>query len=410
MGMKKFNFSDYSSRKSVENILRKLPDFLSNSLIELINPIRKKAVTNNIHPKWITLFITNFCSARCEHCFYSKELNNKVEELNFENLKKIFSSLKKSLNTLRVTGGEPFLNKSLEDFIIFIDKNKISKKVSITTHGMIPRLDERVKNMLEKLKYIHLHIGISLDGLDETHDAFRKIKNGFNLATKHLLDFKNFSKQSSKFSFSTTTSLIRKISIKKNEHNNSLELFELLAYLKHKIGVPNVGFDHVRTIKDDVFNVPNEILSDFALPPKKIETVNTKHTRADEVQLSVDEIEDVNIKLNKSGYLSGDYLTMRRLEIEHKILKTQKRIIDCLAGYVDCVIYPSLDVSVCESTKPFANLDSFNFDLLKLLNSNKATERRKLTNKCSCTHPCHLSDSMAYDTKFLKEYFSSKRL
>ena len=77
--------------------------FEKSSLIELFNPIRKKIVINNIHPKWITLFITNFCSARCEHCFYSKELNNKVEDLNLENLKKIFSSLKKPLHTLRIT-------------------------------------------------------------------------------------------------------------------------------------------------------------------------------------------------------------------------------------------------------------------------------------------------------------------
>ena len=98
---------------------------------------------------------------------------------------------------------------------------------------------------------------------------------------------------------------------------------------------------------------------------------------------------------------------MRRLEIEHEILQTKDKVVDCLAGYVDCVIYPSLEVSVCESTKPFANLKEFNFNLLRLLNSNLAKKRRELTTKCSCTHPCHLSDSLAYDTKFLKEYFKN---
>ena len=88
--MNKFNFSTYASRKKVENILRRLPDFLSNSLIEAFNPLRKKYVKEAIHPKWITLFITNYCSARCGHWFYSKELNNKIEELNLNNLKKIF--------------------------------------------------------------------------------------------------------------------------------------------------------------------------------------------------------------------------------------------------------------------------------------------------------------------------------
>ena len=49
----------------------------------------------------------------------------------------------------------------------------------------------------------------------------------------------------------------------------------------------------------------------------------------------------------------------------------------------------------------------FNFNLIDLLNSNLAVKRRELTSKCSCTHPCHLSDSMAYDSKFLKEYFKN---
>ena len=408
MNMKKFNFFDYNSRKKTEYFLRKMPDFLSNFIIENLNPLRKKKVKNNVNPKWITLFITNYCSARCGHCFYSKELNNKVEELNLQNLKKIFESLSKPLNTLRITGGEPFLNKSLEEFIIFIDKKKISKKISITSHGMIPNLDKRVKNIIMNIKNTHFHIGISLDGLSETHDAFRKIKNGFNLAVKHLKDFKRFSEINSKFTFSTTTSLIRKIFFKNK--NNEIELFELLDFLKKTIEVPSVGFDHVRSVQNDVFDVPKNILSSFGLPPVKGDLANTKHTRADDVQLSVDEIYEVNNQLKKSGYLKNDYLTMRRLEIEYDVLKNKKRILECLAGYIDCVIYPSLDVSVCESTKPFANLSEFNFDLLKLLNSNEAKARRKLTNMCSCTHPCHLSDSMAYDTNFLKEYFSSKRL
>lgn len=400
--------ASYRSRKNIEKILRKSPNIISNFIINLINPIRKKIVQNYIHPKWITIFITNYCSARCGHCFYSKELNNKVEELNLENLKKIFLSLKKPLNTLRITGGEPFLNKSLEDFVIFIDKHKISKKISITSHGMLPKMDSRVEYMLNKMTYSHLHIGISLDGLEETHNAFRKIKNGFSLAIKHLTDFKNFLNLDHKFSFSTTTSLIRKISVKNND-NNLPELFDLLKYLKEDVGVQSVGFDHVRSVENDVFNVPENIISDFGLPPNQSPTINEKHVREDDVQLSLNEIKLVNSQLKESGYLSNDYLTMRRLEIEQEVLQKKDKVIDCLAGYVDCVIYPSLDVSVCESTNSFANLRKFNFNLVELLNSNLAKERRKLTNKCSCTHPCHLSDSMAYDSKFLKEYFSSDK-
>jgi hypothetical protein len=203
--------------------------------------------------------------------------------------------------------------------------------------------------------------------------------------------------------------LIRKICIKKDSQNK-IELLDLLEYLTKEVGVQNVGFDHVRSIENDVFDVPDNIISNFGLPPKKSDETNKKHTRENEVQLNFDEIKNTNALIKKEGYLSKDYLTMRRLEIEHEILINKKRIVDCLAGYIDCVIYPSLEVAVCESTKPFANLNNYNFDLIKLLNSKEALQRRKLTNICSCTHPCHLSDSMAYDSKFLKEYFSSQRL
>ena len=86
----KYNFISYYNRKKLEFYLRKMPDIFSNTIINFINPLRKKYLKFTKHPKWITLFVTNYCSARCEHCFYSKELNNKIEELNFENLKKYF--------------------------------------------------------------------------------------------------------------------------------------------------------------------------------------------------------------------------------------------------------------------------------------------------------------------------------
>ena len=48
--MNRYNLSDYASRKKIEYIFRKLPNFISNLLIEIINPIRKKiaTVTKNI--------------------------------------------------------------------------------------------------------------------------------------------------------------------------------------------------------------------------------------------------------------------------------------------------------------------------------------------------------------------------
>ena len=400
----------YSKRRLLEKILRKSPNFFSDFIVDILTPFRKKKAKEKIQLKWITLFITNYCSAKCGHCFYNSELNNKIEELNIENLKKIFSTLESPLITLRITGGEPFFNRGLEDFCSYIDQNKISKKINITSHGMIPNLEKRVEKIIKSSKYTHLHIGISLDGLENTHDNFRKIKDGFKLAVKHLKDFRGFEDKYERFSCSTTTSLIRSICENENKEKR-IELIDLIDFLKEEIDIKCLGFDHVRSVEGDVFRVPNSLLSTFGLPPTEdsigYENLTTRsHTRANDVQLSVDEIEQINDLLSKTG-LSNERLTMRRLEIEHEILKSKKRIVDCMAGYVDCVIYPSLDVAVCESTKPFANLTNFDLNLPKLLNSSEAVKMRNATSKCACTHPCHLSDSMAYDSSFLKEYFKN---
>ena len=169
----------------------------------------------------------------------------------------------------------------------------------------------------------------------------------------------------------------------------------------------NCGYNPIYSTKNLNFAIGNIEKNNTSLNNKFAKSINALKSNDNDKEINI-KIESNN-KLKESGFLSNDYLTMRRLEIEHEILNTKKRIIDCLAGYVDCVIYPSLAVAVCESTKPFANLKKFDFDLIKLLNSESAKKIRKLTSKCACTHPCHLSDSMAYDTKFLKEYFSSKR-
>jgi hypothetical protein len=104
----------YHFRKKLEKTLKYIPNILSDTLVNLINPIRIKYIKKVINPYWITLFITNYCSARCGHCFYSKELNNKVEELHLSyffipyyliNIKKI----KKEKNFLELINNDDFI-------------------------------------------------------------------------------------------------------------------------------------------------------------------------------------------------------------------------------------------------------------------------------------------------------------
>ena len=106
----------------------------------------------------------------------------------------------------------------------------------------------------------------------------------------------------------------------------------------------------------------------------------------------IDNFGDNNM-LSKFNKLNRSYV-MHMLKNKNKILK-------CYSGKIDGVIYPNGDVSMCELTRPFANLKDYNHDFYKLWNSDKAKKRREQIKNCFCTHTCHILNSMPYNDKVL---------
>ena len=386
-------------------LARKLPKSVRDTSIKLLNPLRKRNAFKYKMPLWITFFVTNYCSARCEHCFYWSELNNREEEMTSEQIGTFLSTLNSKLSTLRLSGGEPFLKKEkIIGISDVLNEQGIADKLSIPTHGMleiIPTIDR----MLEKQKDVHLNVSISLDGLQERHDETRKIRNGFDRACENLRSLVEREKSVEKFNISVSISLARQIVFPSKKGATS-ELEELISFLRHDIGVKSIGYDHIRSSSTDVYDLPKGINSNFQPPPDTDEDPNNRHKREGDVQLDIDEMIKVNERLEKFEGEQMDRLTILRLrkQVETKVQK--RRIVDCVSGYKDAVVYPQGNVSLCEFTKPFANLKSFNFDFQKLWQSKQADDYRRLTKKCACTHPCSLGDSLAYDSEFLVEYLN----
>ena len=395
----------YRQRKSVEALVRNIPSPVRNAAIDIINPLRISSIEKRKPLKWVTLFITNYCNARCQHCFYWNELNTKLPEFSLDQLCTTFGSLKSQINTLRLSGGEPFLRKDIVDFYRFIDGRQIAQKVSIPTHGMFKtRLMRDVRLMVDSSRYTHLNVSVSLDGLEETHNSYRKIRGGFAVAMENLKQMVALEQENERFNVSCGISLARGIALTNGGEEES-EAVRLIKFLRDEIGVRMIGYDHIRSTATDVFMLPREITSGFVPPPTTDEDPDNRHKRSGDIQLDVDEMERVNAELMQFETGDAGRLNMRRLDIQVQIKKTKRRIVDCLAGYLDCVIYPSGDVAVCEFTKPFANLHDFDFDLEALMHAQAADKARSMTRACACTHPCHLSDSLAYDSDFLKHYF-----
>lgn len=122
--------------------------------------------------------ITSKCNLRCVHCYANV---NSVSEFDAA------SSLIDDLSALKIpvllmSGGEPLMHKNIYDIIKYAKSKGI--QVSLSTNGTL--IDEEVAGKLKELGVDY--VGVSLDGIKETHDLFRGVRGAFEKAVEGLLN------------------------------------------------------------------------------------------------------------------------------------------------------------------------------------------------------------------------------
>lgn len=112
--------------------------------------------------KYLELQITDKCNLRCRHCYIGDKIST---ELSLSQIKKILDEFQK-MQGLRVliTGGEPLLHSSFDELNRMLPDYFLRKV--LFTNGMLLNDD-----ILGRLK-VH-EVQISIDGLEEAHDALR---------------------------------------------------------------------------------------------------------------------------------------------------------------------------------------------------------------------------------------------
>ena len=132
------------------------------------------------HPQLKNLFleVTSRCNAKCEHCGSSCGDNKIDYEIELKYIKKALKEVAEKYDAskilLNVTGGEPLLRKDLFEMMDYA--TDLGFHWGITTNGILIN-----KTMADKLKKHKLDtISISIDGLKETHELFRKIPGAFD--------------------------------------------------------------------------------------------------------------------------------------------------------------------------------------------------------------------------------------
>lgn len=319
-------------------------------------------------PPSLIFFVTSRCNARCLHCFYWKNLN-KRNDLGFEEIGKLSRELG-PMDSLALSGGEPFLREDLVRICrLFFENNKI-KTLSIPTNGLDPLvIGRRTKEILKVAGKKKVFVNISLDGTEKIHNEIRQVPDAFKKVIASYSRLKELKKEYSNLN----------IGINITVHNKNYDnLFKLIDELKILISNPEIlNISFLRGIPKD---------KSYKLPPRKklaklYQYIQECFGRNQPVFSKT--INDLIFSLKlKSLYLKDQPLT-------------------CQAGKLIGVVDANGDVRPCELLPPIGNLRKASFK--KIWQSQKAKiAREKIANHyCWCTHECFfLPTFLAYPKSY----------
>ena len=165
---------DWSNKKdkNTKLIMKTKKKGLDNVADQVAELIEKPVLSN------LFLEVTLRCNAKCEHCGSSCGYKIPDDEISAEDLKRTLLEIHEKYGAenvfLTVTGGEPLMRKDLFDIMKYA--TDLGFHWGMTTNGML--INESIIKKMRETKFES--ISISLDGLKETHESFRKVPGSFD--------------------------------------------------------------------------------------------------------------------------------------------------------------------------------------------------------------------------------------
>lgn len=151
-------------------------------------------LVNRPNPKKIiavNFAVTYMCNSSCIICNIWKKYKelplDLKNELELKEIKKIFEESKylRSLQSIGLTGGEPFLRKDFVELCGFFIKKYPDAQIGIPTNAINPGMIlEKLEEVIKKYNPKNLDISVSLDGIGKTHDKVRGFPENYNNALK----------------------------------------------------------------------------------------------------------------------------------------------------------------------------------------------------------------------------------
>lgn len=150
-----------------------------NIMVEKLYTFFTKKCIFRINPSDIVFYLTEQCNMKCTYCYNSS--SDKKDSLSERDVKKTLDYIfkyNKNKKNITLYGGEPTLNLKIINYIIeYIERKKESVSFILSTNLL--ELNESLIESIKKMISLgDLNISISVDGIMEIHDLYRKDEKG----------------------------------------------------------------------------------------------------------------------------------------------------------------------------------------------------------------------------------------
>lgn len=319
----------------------------------------------------VTVSVTNSCNSRCKTCFiwkyYLEDPDLRREEFTAEEFERTFRSLGKQVFWATISGGEPYMRRDLPQICQTLYDHCRPAIMDIATNGLLTsRIKALTRDVLLRCPDTTLIVNISLDGIGEDHDDIRGIDGNF----KKLLS-----------SYQKLTKL--------------KERFENLHVGIHSV-ISNYNIDKILDIYDFAKQLnPDSFITEIAENRSELFNLNERITPGADAYASV--INELLHRVGRDYLRSGTTVSkitqafrMTYYDMVTKLLRDDRQVVPCYAGYASCQITPHGDVWPCcvlGYDVSMGNLRETDYDFGRIWHSRRADEIRKFIREKSCACP-----------------------
>jgi MoaA/NifB/PqqE/SkfB family radical SAM enzyme len=328
-------------------------------------------------PPFLILFINSICNQTCEHCFYWRNLNAK-DDLTVEELRSLSEELG-NVETLNLSGGEPFLRKEFGEICRFFIRNNKVRQIYVPTNGTFK--DKTIAALEEVFREPSLDlfaVELSLDGMPDFHDSFRGMKNGFARSMETYDALAEMQK---------TEPRLRIHAISTATSTNLDQIRQLTSYLVKRC--PAMDHHNLALIRGDRKNASLEgpALEEYGQLYRFVQSEWAKREEG------------------RYGAIVEPMLQYAKT----RTAQEKRQVVPCRAGTLNAVIYANGDVSLCETHAPIGNLRQSSFR--QIWNAEAAWKLRDsiANGDCYCTNEVFLWPSIVFQpTQLVKILYQSK--